>query len=250
MRPVLFELGPLELRGYGLFIALGFVAAWLVTRRELERRAGRGDAAGTLIIAAALGGILGARLYWYAEHASSAQALDLFSSAGFTWYGGVLGGALAVIVAARLMRVPLDGLLGAGALALPLGYAIGRIGCQFAGDGTYGVASDLPWAMSYPDGEVPTTERVHPTPVYETLTMLIVFAALWRLRHRVEPLTLFGLSLVLAGSERFLVELLRRNDEVALGLTQPQLFAAAFVIAGAALALWTARPRRMGPSTA
>lgn len=104
--------------------------------------------------------------------------------------------------------------------------------------------------MSYPDGEVPTTERVHPTPVYETLTMLIVFAALWRLRHRVEPLTLFGLSLVLAGSERFLVELLRRNDEVALGLTQPQLFAAAFVIAGAALALWTARPRRMGPSTA
>ena len=53
--------------------------------------------------------------------------------------------------------------------ALAIGLAIGRIGCQLAGDGDYGVPTDLPWGMSYPNGVVPTTERVHPTPIYEML---------------------------------------------------------------------------------
>jgi len=122
--------------------------------------------------------------------------------------------------------------------ALALGYAVGRIACQFAGDGTYGQPSDLPWAMAYPNGEVPTTVRVHPTPVYETLAGLVFFAVLWRFRDRLSPPRLFGLYLLLAGSGRFLVEFIRRNDEVVLGLTQPQLFAAAFLAAGVALLSW------------
>jgi phosphatidylglycerol:prolipoprotein diacylglycerol transferase len=134
---------------------------------------------------------------------------------------------------------------------LALGYGIGRIACQLAGDGTYGVASDLPWAMSYPHGEVPTTERVHPTPVYETLASLLIFAILWRLRERFAPLRLFALYLVLAGGERLLVEFIRRNKDVLLGLTQPQLFAVVMLATGATL---LALPRRstgtVGPAGA
>ncbi len=84
MRPVLFELGPLAVNSYGVFVALAFVAAWLVLRHELGRRAGRGEAAGTLALAAALGGLLGARAYWYVEHAGDATLGDAFSPAGFT----------------------------------------------------------------------------------------------------------------------------------------------------------------------
>ena len=235
MRPVLVQLGPVGVKSYGVFVAVAFVAAWLVLRSELGRRVGRADAASGVVLAAALGGLVGARLYWYVEHAGAAQPVDLLSAAGFTWYGGVLGGAAAALIVARRHRLALPELLGACAPGLALGYALGRIACQFAGDGTYGVPSDLPWAMAYPHGEVPTTERVHPTPVYETLTGLVIFWVLWRLRERVSALRLFGVYLVLAGAERFLVEFVRRNDVVAAGLTQPQLWAAATALGGAAL---------------
>ena len=83
LRPVLFELGLLEVRSYGVFIALAFVGAWLVLRHELARRGVRGEVAGTLAIMAALGGLVGARLYWFVENSGSTQAGDVFSAAGF-----------------------------------------------------------------------------------------------------------------------------------------------------------------------
>jgi phosphatidylglycerol:prolipoprotein diacylglycerol transferase len=126
------------------------------------------------------------------------------------------------------------------AVPLAAGYAIGRIGCQLAGDGDYGIAWDGPWAMAYPDGTVPTTEEVHPTPVYETLVMGTVAVLLWRWRHRWRPGTLFALWLVLAGVERFLIEFIRRNDDVVAGLTQPQLISIAMVALGGAF-LWLRR---------
>jgi phosphatidylglycerol---prolipoprotein diacylglyceryl transferase len=251
MRPVLFELGPLEVHSWGVMVAVAFGCAWLVLRRELDRLTGRAAAAFPLILAGAVGGIVGARLYWFFEHLGDASLIDSFSGAGFTWYGGVLGGAAAVLFVARQRGVPLEALLGAAAPALALGYGVGRVACQLAGDGTYGVASDLPWAMSYPHGEVPTTERVHPTPIYETLASLLIFAVLWRLRTRMAPVRLFALYLVLAGLERFLIEFIRLNDEVALGLTPPQLFALAMVAAGTiVLALPTRLVRRSPPPRA
>lgn len=244
MRPVLFEAGPFELHSWGMLVAVAFGCAWLVLKRELDRLTGQADAAFPLVLAGAVGGIVGARLYWFVEHAGDASLTDSFSGAGFTWYGGVLGGAIAVLLLARRRKLALDVLLGASAPALALGYGVGRIACQLAGDGTYGVATDLPWAMSYPEGEVPTSERVHPTPVYETLASLLIFAVLWRLRRGMAPVRLFALYLMLAGAERFLVEFIRGNDEVVLGLSQPQLFAAAMLAAGAVV---LALPRRDVP---
>jgi phosphatidylglycerol:prolipoprotein diacylglycerol transferase len=135
-------------------------------------------------------------------------------------------------------------LLDTCAVPLALGYAIGRIGCQLSGDGDYGIESDLPWAMAYPEGTVATDQEVHPTPVYETLAMGIVALVLWRLRDRVAPGVLFGLYLVLAGTERLLVEFIRRNDSVLVGLTLAQLVSLAMMVGGAAmLAALHQRPR-------
>lgn len=248
MRPVLFHVGSLDVHSYGVVVAVAALLAGRVLRAELQRRTGRGDAAFTLLIAGVVGGFLGARLYFMAEHAGQVGLLDSLSGAGFTWYGGVLGGAVAVLIVARGLRVRVEALLGAAAPALALGYGVGRIACQLAGDGTYGVASDLPWAMSYPHGEVPTTVRVHPTPVYETLTSLVIFAVLWRMRERMSPVRLFALYLVLAGTERFLVEFIRRNEHVVVGLSQPQLFAAAFALGGAAVFVTGVGASRRAPT--
>jgi phosphatidylglycerol:prolipoprotein diacylglycerol transferase len=95
--------------------------------------------------------------------------------------------------------------------------------------------------MAYPDGTVPTTEEVHPTPVYEALTMFLVAALLWRWRHRWRPGTLFAIYLILAGTERFLVEFVRRNDEVLVGLTQPQLLSIVMIAGGAAFLAYLRR---------
>jgi phosphatidylglycerol:prolipoprotein diacylglycerol transferase len=111
------------------------------------------------------------------------------------------------------------------ATALALGYAIGRIGCQVSGDGDYGIRSSLPWAMGYPHGTLPTPPgvRVQPTPIYETVTMCLLAYVLWHLRDRVRPGVVFALYLIGSGLERFLVEFIRRNKEVLVGLTGPQL---------------------------
>ena len=135
-------------------------------------------------------------------------------------------------------------LFDTAAVPLAVGYALGRVGCQLSGDGDYGTPSDVPWAMSYPDGTVPTTDEVHPTPIYETLAMGLAGVVLWRLRDRVAPGMLFGLYLIIAGVERFLVEFIRRNEDVVVGLTQPQLIALAMVALGAGIVATRAAPRR------
>jgi phosphatidylglycerol:prolipoprotein diacylglycerol transferase len=242
LQPELHILG-ITLQTFGLMLALGFVVAGIAAGAYLKELGRPADWAYEMVFAALVGGIVGARLWWIAENWSDAgdDVLgSLFSGSGLVWYGGAIGGAVAVLAWAK-RRGALDlTTLDVAAVPLAAGYAIGRIGCQLAGDGDYGKDWDGPWAMAYPHGTVPTTTPVHPTPVYETLTMGLVALVLWRLRHRWAPGTLFALYLVLAGVERFLVEFVRRNEPMLLGLTQPQVLSVAMVAAGGAM-LWLRR---------
>jgi phosphatidylglycerol:prolipoprotein diacylglycerol transferase len=242
MQPEL-DIGPLTLQTFGLMMGLGFVVAGVAAGRFLKELGKPIDWAYEMVFAALVGGIVGARLWWVLENWSDAEddvLGSLFSGAGLVWYGGALGGAVGVLLWAWRRNFLTLQMLDVAAVPLAAGYAIGRIGCQLAGDGDYGIPWDGPWAMAYPDGTVPTTEEVHPTPVYETLAMGLVAVLLWRWRHRWRPGTLFALYLVAAGVERFLVEFVRRNDDVLVGLTQPQLLSLAMIAGGAAW-LWLRR---------
>jgi phosphatidylglycerol:prolipoprotein diacylglycerol transferase len=245
VRPELHLLG-LTVQSFGLMLGLGFLVAGLTAARRLVELGRPVDWAYEMAFAALLGGLVGSRLWWVGEHWSrvSADGLgSLVSGGGLVWYGGAIGGALCVLAWAR-WRGALDLVtLDVAAVPLAAGYAIGRIGCQLAGDGDYGRDWDGPWAMAYPHGTVPTTTPVHPTPVYEALAMGLVAAWLWRRRRAWAPGTLFGAYLVLAGTERFLVELVRRNPAQLLGLTQPQLLSVALVAGGSA---WLLVLRRRG----
>ena len=232
------QLGPLELKTFGICFALGFFAAGLVLTRRLKELGKPPDWSYEIVFAALVGGIVGSRIDYLAQNwdtVSDDLLGNLFSGSGLVWYGGVVGGAVGVLLWAWRRDWLSLTLLDAAAIPLALGYAIGRIGCQLSGDGDYGEPSSLPWAMSYPEGTVPTTEEVHPTPVYETLAMGLVALLLWRWRDRFRPGVLFGVYLVLAGAERLLVEFVRRNDDVVAGLTLPQLVSLGMVAAGAVL---------------
>jgi len=238
------ELGPLTLQTFGLMFALAFLAAGALIAKRLVEIGKPVDWAYEMGFAALIGGIVGSRLYFIVENWDSVSddlLGNVFSGSGLTWYGGLIGGTIAVLLWARWRGFLGLALLDLAAPALALGYAIGRCGCQLSGDGDYGKPWDGPWAMSYPDGTVPTDETVHPTPVYETLAMGFGAWLLWQLRDRFRTGVLFAIYLLYAGAERFLVEFVRRNDDVALGLTTAQLESLAMMLAGA---VWIYAVRR------
>ncbi len=233
------DIGPLTLQTFGIMFALAFFFAGLLLRKRFKEIGKPGDWAFELVLAALIGGLIGARINFLGEHWSTVQddlLGNVFSGSGLTWYGGLIGGVAASAIWAYYRRFWNLTLLDAASPSLALGYAIGRIGCQISGDGDYGVAWDGPWAMSYSNGSVPTDQLVHPTPIYEMLAMGFVAWLLWRLRKRMLPGGLFALYLLLSGFERFMVEFVRRNDDVVLGLTEAQVVSLILIVVGAT---WT-----------
>src|SRR5690625_628124 len=234
VRPVLFSFLGLDVQTYGLSKALAaLVAAWLLGRAFASRRLPK-DSAHVLVLWATVWGFAGAKVYYLLEQFPNVSAHDL-GGMGCTWYGGLLAGIAAALVVIRRHSLPLAPVAGAAAVPLSLAYAIGRLGCLVSGDGTYGRPTDLPWGTRFPSGVVATDVPVHPTPLYEAILAAVIAAVLVVLVRRWAPLAVFGAYLGLSGLSRFLVEFLRINDPVVLGLTQPQLWALLSVAVGVVL---------------
>jgi phosphatidylglycerol:prolipoprotein diacylglycerol transferase len=234
VRPVLFSVFGLDIQSYGVSKALAALAAALLLARAFERLGLKRDSAYSLVLWAAIWGFAGAKIYYLIEHLPTLTIHDL-GGMGFTWYGGLIGGVVAVLVIVRRHQLPLGVVAGAAAVPLTVAYGIGRLGCLLAGDGTYGKPTSVPWAMSFPNGVVPIDVPVHPTPLYEALAAMAIATLLWSLSKAWTPPAVFGAYLALSGIARFLVEYLRINEPALLGLTQPQLLALVSVIAGVAL---------------
>jgi phosphatidylglycerol---prolipoprotein diacylglyceryl transferase len=250
MYPVLFKIGPVTIYSLGLLWALGALAGLWILRLELKRYGYDPEVASSVVFAAAIAGLLGARLLFILEEwqaFTQAPFELLFSGAGFSWYGGLFSGAVAVAWTFRKHNLPLPQAADISAPALALAYGVGRIGCFLAGDATWGKISDVPWAMAFPDavagwidpltGEpYPPAVKVHPTQLYEFLQSLFVFGVLWRLRTRnYRPGTIFYLYLILAGSMRFIVEFWRVNPIVGLRMTEYQWFSLVGMLFGSVL---------------
>jgi phosphatidylglycerol:prolipoprotein diacylglycerol transferase len=260
--PFILHLGSFEITGYGLMMMVAFLMGGWLVGLELKRRGLAEDYAADVVAAAVVGGIIGAKL-WYVV--LTGDPGNILSRGGLVWYGGFLGGALAVILNGWRLRVPLRWTMHLAAPALAAAYALGRVGCFLVND-DYGRPSSLPWAMKFPHGLPATTAAnmtqlfgipvpagtdpatvlaVHPTQLYETAMMLGVFMLLWRLRDNGRPIGwLFGLYLALAGVERFLIEILRAKDDRFLGpFTIAQLTSVILIAIGAVLvSKWSSGP--------
>ena len=252
--PFIIHLGPLEITGYGLMMMVAFLmGGWLITL-ELRRRRLSEDYAADAVAAAVVGGIIGAKL-WYV--ALNQDLGSLFSRGGLVWYGGFIGGTIAVILNGWRLGVPLRWTMQLVAPALAAAYALGRVGCFLVND-DYGRPTGVPWGVKFPRGLPPSTAgnmeklfgipvpagtdpsavlAVHPTQLYETAIMLGVFMVLWRLRKSDYPIgRLFGLYLVCAGVERFLIEILRAKDDRFLGpFTLAQLTSVVLILIGSTI---------------
>lgn len=271
--------------GIGLGLLFAGLKWWEKKKQRLDKPETRKvrlwpqDRVGEITILALVFGLLGAKLFDIFENWSDFlkhPAAYLLSPSGLTFYGGLICAAIAIIIYARKHKIPLVHLADAIAPPLMIAYAIGRIGCQVAGDGDWGIVNNKPnpfnwmpdwmWSFTYPhnvnEAGVPIEgcvgrfcnqlpQPVYPAPFYETIMGLILFALLWSLRKKLRPYgALFALYLIVNGIERFLIETIRVNNRLDLfGLqpTQAEVIAVGLVLVGIALWVVLAQRQRKRP---
>ena len=267
MFPTLIKIGAFEITTFGVMMFLSFVIGGWVLTRQLKRYGIDDDVASSIVVAAALGGIAGAKIY-YAILFGDWRLL--FDRAGLVWYGGLIGGVAASSWV--VIRRGVDYRVAADCAAAPLaiGYCIGRIGCFLVGD-DYGRPTDAWFGVAFPKGAPPTTAqslrefgvsvdpsipdyqvlRVHPTQLYEAGAALVMFFILSRMNARPHAKgRVFGVFLILLGIERFLVEIVRAKDDRFLGaFTVAQLISGILILVGATFCTAWAGRRAM-PATA
>ncbi|HVS15812.1 MAG TPA: prolipoprotein diacylglyceryl transferase family protein [Thermoanaerobaculia bacterium] len=264
----LFRIGSLSISPFGVMLVVAFLCGYQQLRWGMRRLSvGDDEDSSAVLLAAALGGLAGGKVYYAVLQGDWRTLLD---RAGIVFYGSLIGGALGILLVIRLRRLPLWRMVDVTAPGLAIGYALGRVGCLLVGD-DYGVPTEKPWGMTFPEGPIPTTARdlerhfgvavppgygpddqvpVHPTQLYETAAALLIWWLGRRLlvRRGLEPglagLTVFGLLAL----ERFAVEFLRAKDDRLLGpLTVAQGISLVLI---ALVAVLVVRRRRREPAAA
>jgi phosphatidylglycerol:prolipoprotein diacylglycerol transferase len=252
--PFQIALGPLTLTGFGIAVAMSFVIASIISKSELTRRGHASDAGriDDLIMVAILGMIVGGKTYY--SLVITHDWHDLFSRAGFVFWGGLMGGMALGWLYVRVKKLSFMRFADLAGMAIAAGYSVGRTGCWAVGD-DYG----RPWngllAVQFPNGAPPSTAgimqamfgtpippgatpetilSVHPTQLYETALGFVMFAILWRMRdHKHAEGWLLGVYMILAGIERFIIEFFRAKDDRFFGpLTAAQVIGITIAVLG------------------
>jgi phosphatidylglycerol:prolipoprotein diacylglycerol transferase len=217
-------------------MVVAYLVAYGIALSEFRRKGISESLCDIFFIAALIGGIGGAKILFLYQNATLSEFMSdplRYLASGITFYGGLIGSMILFILTARWKKVSFWLITDAVTPGLILAYAIGRIGCFLVGD-DYGTPTNLPWAISFPNGSPPTTERVHPTQLYDTLLMLIAFAFIWMIRKKSLPTgSFFAITLIILGIERFFIEFIRHTSSSFIpGLSQAQLISIGIAVVG------------------
>ncbi len=260
MIPVLFKIGPLSIYSFGFMLVVAFYSCFYLLTKEMKRLGYETKLASDIVFAAAVGGILGSKVYYLLENIS--RTIDdpigmIFSGAGLVFLGGLIGGTLGVTYVIRKNNLNWFEFGDIVAPLLILGYAIGRMGCFLVGD-DYGLPTHLSIGMIFEQGIPPTTTysfeayypwidisgfepgliAVLPTQLMETCLGLLIFFYLWKKRTSVLVKgQLFFTYLILAGIERFVIEFIRVNPKYiwftdSIGFSGAQLISILMILTG------------------
>src|SRR5580698_7827203 len=238
------HIGRFSIGTFGIMLWLAAVCACWVLHRNFRRWKIDADAIGIVAISTVIG-VIGAKL-WHVLETPQLLMQDpaglLFDRAGFAWFGGLVAGIIALLWQGRSTGLSKLGMLDLAAPAAAVGYGVGRIGCLTSGDGDYGIPTSLPWGVSFPQGLVPTVQRVHPTPIYELIAALLIAWYLWQRGKVDRPVGMItGEYLVWSGLARFLVEFVRINPRIYFGMSNAQVASIGSMVAGVVLILWARR---------
>ena len=236
MYPVILEIGPIKIYSFGLMLVTAFYTCYGLLYLEMKRLKYDTEIASDIIFWSAVGGVLGAKIYYLIENLDRTIQDPIgmiFSGSGLVFLGGLIGSIICVSIVLKNRNLPWYLFADIIAPLIMIGYAIGRLGCFLVGD-DYGLPSSLPWAVSFPEGLPPTTIssfaayypwidtsginsevfKVHPTQLYESAVGILLFLFLWSRRKKNQKAgTMFFSYLLLAGIERFFIEFLRTNEK-------------------------------------
>ncbi len=239
MHPVLIRVGSLSISSYSFMMLVAFLTSYVLSYWEFKRKGLADELRDYVLLACVVGGLVGAKLLFLAENITLDEFLASplrYLASGLTFLGGFIGALALVRVVTRLARVSFLVVCDAISPLTVISYALARVGCFLVGD-DYGRPSQLPWAMAFPEGSPPTEVRVHPTQLYEVAMAVVMFVFLWRLRKRPKPAGwLTGLTFILMGVERFLIEFIRVTTPSFIpGISVAQLMSLGLVVVGVVL---------------
>ena len=264
MWPVIIDFGNVSLfdkefhlaiYSYGFMLVIAFYSCFFLLSKDLKRLGYESKLASDITFAAAVGGIVGSKIYYLLE--SLDKVIEdpmgmIFSGSGLVFLGGLMGGTLGVTYVLRKNKLHWLTFGDIVAPLLILGYSIGRIGCFLVGD-DYGLPTKMPWGMSFENGLPPTTYsvfegaypwvdlagftdgllNVHPTQPMETVIGFLIFLYLWNKRTSITVAgTLFFTYLILAGTERFCIEFIRLNPKYIFIFSGAQVLSLFMIIIG------------------
>ena len=264
MYPIIFDFGVISIFGfefhpvinsYGFMLMMAFYSCYYFLNKDLNRLGFDAKLASDIVFAAAVGGILGSKIYYLIENFERVKADPtgmIFSGAGLVFLGGLMGGTLGVTYVIKKNKLSWIKFADIVAPLLILGYAVGRIGCLLVGD-DYGLPTNVPWGIAFPNGLPPSTYsvfqsyypwvnlegfspgilKVHPTQIYESVIGFIIFYYLYQKRTKIVVVgSLFFTYLIFAGAERFFIEFLRVNSKYLFGLSGSQLISLIMILIG------------------
>ena len=246
MYPILFEFGPFIISSFGVMMVIAFLLGNYLLRKDVVAQGYDPLIAEDITFRAAIGGILGAKVYYLIETIPTGQAADNINGlieiiagiftlsggriasgiqnfgAGLVFLGGLIGGVAAISWYVYRKKLNWLEIADLAAPFLVLGHGIGRIGCFLVGD-DYGIASNLPWAIAFPKGLPPTDITVHPTQLYEMAAYFSIFFYLrYRKRNQQFKGEIIFEYLFLGGFARFMVEFIRTNTKYLFDLSGAQ----------------------------
>ena len=248
MYPKLFEIGPVPVYSYGLMLGITFLVASSLFNRELKRNGMDENISVTITFLCLIGGIVGSKLFYVIEEWNFGGGLPLssyltkdvlLSPSGLTFYGGLIFAIVLVLIYCRSKKLSVLKMFDLMAPGAAIGYGFARIGCHLSGDGDYGIpVNGTMWEFlgySYLNGTVPTKPGVlvHPTSIYEFIAAIFIFLFLWKSRDKYKTSgIIFAYYLILSGIERLIIEVIRLNPRIVMGLSQAQIISLVMILIG------------------
>jgi phosphatidylglycerol:prolipoprotein diacylglycerol transferase len=251
MHPILFQIGSFTIYTYGVLVATGVLLALWYARRQAPHAGLDPDKVWNLGIYMVLVALLLAKVWlvvaswdYYVAHPGEILSLQTFQSGG-TFYGGILGAVLTIVLYTHFQKMPLLPVLDTIGIAVPLGHVIGRLGC-FAAGCCYGKPTSLPWGVTFTNeaaGRIAGTPlgiHLHPTELYEAGVELLNFVFLvWLGRRQRFNGQIIGTYFLLYGFERGTIEFFRGDPGRTMmfhdTISLMQVVSVALIFAGAFL---------------